>query len=390
MSEKQSLQEKLISVEIEIRHLQEKLEWMENTENQFSDRFKSLSADIFKENSATFLELASHKLERLHENTKLTVEQKHQAIDAILKPIKETLEKVGESNQQLKTDMTATHASVMEHLKGLAEAQSILRNETSNLVKALRMPHVRGRWGEMQLRRVVELAGMVEHCDFIEQGTSLDSSEKRLRPDMLITLAGGKTLVIDAKTPLNAYLDALETQEESVKEEKLKQHAHQLKQHVIQLSSKAYWDCLEATPEFVVLFLPGETFFSAALEQDPSLMEYAMEKRVVLATPINLIALLRSAAYGWQQEKIAQSAHEISLLGKELYERLHTLTGHFNEMGKGLKKTVESYNSAIGSFESRVLYSARELKKTGIKTAKEIGNIKPVEQNVRELSSQLH
>jgi DNA recombination protein RmuC len=306
----------------------------------------------------------------------------------IVAPVRDSLQRVDSQIREIEKERAGAYAALQEQVRSLIETQSQLRSETGRLVTALRTPHVRGNWGEMQLRRVVEMAGMLDHCDFTSQ-TTLRGEDGRLRPDLLVRLPGGRTIVVDAKTPLEAYLRAIEAGDETTRKARLADHARQVRAQMAALSRKSYWEQFEPAPEFTVLFLPGECFFSAALEADPALIESGAAQNLILATPTTLIALLRAVAYGWRQEDLARNAAEISALGKELFKRLSDMGEHFGKVGINLGRAVEAYNSAIGSLESRVMVSARrfaELKTTPMGV--EIAPLEPVEKNVRTLQGE--
>ncbi|HEY4759434.1 MAG TPA: DNA recombination protein RmuC [Thermoguttaceae bacterium] len=371
----------------ERRQNEEKLALLDEAKQKFSDAFKALASDALKSSNTSFLELAKTQLEKFHESAKGDLEKRQTAIDELVKPVKESLGKVDAKLQEIEKARIEAYSGLTEQVKSMQIAQSQLISETSNLVKALRSPQTRGRWGEIQLRRVVEMAGMLEHCDFTEQET-VAAEDNRLRPDMIIHLPGKKRIVVDAKTPLAAYLDAVETQDDETRTLKLQDHARQVREHVLSLSKKSYYDQFDTAPDFVVLFLPGEVFLSAAWEYDPTLIEFAIERNVMLTTPTTLISLLRAVAYGWRQELLAENAQKISNLGRELYDRIANLSKHFDELGKGLSSAIEAYNKAIGSLESRVLVSARKFKELGAAdTSKEIGDLEPIETDSRLLQA---
>jgi DNA recombination protein RmuC len=330
--------------------------------------------------------LAQTKLGSFQQSASYEFDKRQKAVHDLVRPIHEALSRVDGKLQQVEKDRISNYAGLLEQVKVMAQTQQALHAETGNLVKALRAPQVRGRWGEIQLRRVVEIAGMLDYCDFVEQAR-VDSEDGRLQPDLIIRLPGDKTIVVDAKSPLSAYLDATEGNgDDRARDALLKKHARQVRDHMVKLGGKAYWNQFQPAPDFVVMFLPGETFFSAACQHDPSLIEFGVGEQVIPASPTTLIALLRSIAYGWRQESIARNAQEISQLGRELYERLGNMTEHFEDMRKALVKAVDSYNDAIGSLEGRVMVSARRFRDLGI-AGEELPEVQPVQLGARRLTS---
>jgi DNA recombination protein RmuC len=374
------------TLEHERRTAEEKLALLSDATRQLSDAFKALSADALRSNNQSFLELAKATLEKLHSDAKGDLEQRQKAVEGLVAPIKESLQKVDAQIQTLEQAREHAYGGLSQQVRSLIETQEKLQAETGNLVKALRTPTVRGRWGEIQLKRVVEIAGMIPYCDFVEQET-IATDDGRLRPDLIVNLPGGKKVVVDAKTPLQAYLESLDALDDGARAARLKDHVRQVRAHMEQLAAKAYWAQFSSTPDFVVMFVPGESFFSAALEQDPALIEAGVSHKVLIATPITLIALLRTVAYGWTQEQLAANAERISDLGRQLYERVATLAGHFEELRKALQRSVEAYNSAVGSFESRVLVGARRFKELGAGTPPEIEPPRTIETTARALQA---
>jgi DNA recombination protein RmuC len=375
-------------LETELKSAAEKQALLERAEIKLSDTFKALSADALRASSEQFLHLAKSSLSTQTEEAKGEIEKRKTAIENLVKPVAESLGKFELRIGDIEKAREGAYAELKEQVRALGEGQLGLQRETASLVKALRQPTGRGQWGEMQLRRVVELAGMQEHCDFETQHSTTTDEGKKLRPDLIVRLPGGKTIVVDSKTPMDGYLDALEASDDQVREEALQRHARQVRTHIQQLSSKNYTSQFAQTPEFTVLFLPSESFFSAALHSDPGLIERGVDQGVILATPTTLIALLRAVSYGWRQESIAENAREISLLGRTLHERLGKLADHFAKLGRSLGNAVENYNSAIGSFETRVLSTARKFE--DLKAAPEaatITNLDPVDSTPRNLQS---
>ena len=365
---------------------QEKQALLERAEAKLSDTFKALSADALKGASEQFLHLAKSTLASQTEEAKGEIEKRKIAIETLVKPVADSLGKFELRIGEIEKLREGAYSELKEQVRALGEGQLGLQKETAALVKALRQPTGRGQWGEMQLRRVVELAGMQEHCDFTLQTHTTTDEGKRLRPDLVVKLPGGKTIVVDSKTPMDAYLNALEAVDDTERERFLHQHAAQVRTHIQQLSSKKYTDQFDDSPEFTVLFLPSESFFSAALHSDPGLIERGVDHGVILATPTTLIALLKAVAYGWRQEALALNAKEISALGRTMHERLGKLAEHFSKLGNSLNSAVDHYNRAIGSYETRVMSTARKFE--DLKAAPEnttLPNLESIDRTTRPL-----
>jgi DNA recombination protein RmuC len=373
------------ALESERKSSTEKIELVTRASEELRNAFKVLASEALKSNNSSFLVIAEETLKRFQTEARGDLENRQKAVADLVAPVRDSLNKVDAQIQQLEVERGKAYSALHTQVQSLITTQKELQSETGNLVRALRTPNVRGRWGEIQLRRVVEIAGMLSYCDFTEQET-VTTETGRLRPDLVVKLPGGKNVVVDAKTPLQAFLDAFETNDEETRRQCLANHARQVRDHMKTLAGKNYWEQFDPTPEFVVMFLPGETFFSAALEQDPSLIEQGVLSRVIPASPTTLIALLKAVNYGWNQEKLARNAKQISELGKELHDRLRLLAGHITQVGTGLDRAVESYNKAVGSLESRVLVSARKFAELGASVADDIPELAPIETTARALS----
>jgi len=363
----------------------EKLESLEHAREQLNDSFSNLASQALKHNSDEFLKLAQQNLKQFQVSANSELEKKEQSIADMVKPIRDALDKTEKQIRSMENDRKQAYGSLQQHLELMAQSHTQLQSETRNLVQALRRPEVRGQWGEITLRRLAELAGMVKHCDFYEQ-ENIDTEEGKFRPDMIIRMPGQREIVVDVKTPLDAYLSAVEANDDNAREEHLKRHTQKVRERIRELSAKSYWSQFKDAPDFVVLFIPGDQFLSAALERDPGLLEDAMSQHIVLATPSSFVALLRAVAFGWRQEVLAENADKIRDTGAKLYERLAAFSTHLHNIGSSLGNSVEHFNKAIGSFDSRVLPSAKRFTEMGISAKKAIKEIEPVEKKTRELS----
>jgi len=360
-------------------------EYQEAAQARLRESFSALSSEALQKNSESFLRLAEQNLRTLQQKAEGSLKEREQAVEGLVRPIREALARTEQQIHKMEDARRESIGALNQHLTQIARDSQGLQQETRNLVQALRRPEVRGQWGEMTLRRLVELAGLVEHCDFVEQDQR-DGEEGRLRPDMVVRLPGSREIVIDAKTPLDAYLSAVEARDDAERDHHLQRHLRNIRNRVKELASKAYWERFRESPDFVVLFIPGDQFLTAALEKDPDLLESALGQRVILATPTSLVALLRAVAFGWRQQAVAENAERIRDLGEDLYGRIATFAGHLVKVGKSLGSSVDHYNRAVGSFERQVTPAARRFTDLGIHPRKTLNEPDPLERTVRPLT----
>jgi len=343
-----------------------------------------MSSDALRQNSQVFLTLAQESLKQFHVQSKGDLELKEKAVENLVRPIREALEKTSEQVREMEKERKEAYGALHKHLESMTQTQQMLHGETSKLVTALRRPEVRGQWGELTLKRLAELAGMVQHCDFYQQ-ESVETDEGRMRPDMIVRMPDGRTIVVDVKTPLDAYLSAVEAADDTIRARHLEHHAQKVRERVRELATKAYWSQFPNSPDFVVLFIPGDQFLAAALDTDKNLLEDALKQRVILATPTSFVALLRAVAYGWRQEQLADNADRIRELGEDLYQRLATFTEHLARLGASLDSSVTAYNKAVGSLDTKVLPGARKFVEMGVTPKKSLETPIAVETAPREV-----
>ncbi len=356
---------------------------LQEDQERLGQLFAKLSSQALEDNNRQFLTLAGEKLQQFNLQSKNELLQREQAVEAMVKPIREIMEKTRQQIQRIEKERHESYGALGKHLETMVASQQMLQGETRRLVQALRRPEVRGQWGELTLRRLVELAGMVEYCDFFEQ-THIADEEGAIRPDMIIRMPGGREVIIDVKTPLDAYLSASEATDDVEQEKQFERHTRKVRERVQELASKAYWQRLASSPDFVVLFIPGEHFLSAALERDQNLLEYALSRKVILATPTSLVALLRAIAYGWNQQALTENARNIQALGEDLYKRLRTFNEHLVRLGKSLGSSLEHYNKAVGSFDRQILTSARRFRDMGIHNSDPLAAAESIDKVARQ------
>ena len=364
-----------------------KLRSFDQAREQMQQTFKALAGDVLKSNSSEFLKLAETNLRHYQTRAEGELSQRQKAVEGLVKPIQTALEKTEQQVRAMEKERQQAFGSLTQHLKSMTESQHLLQSETRHLVQALRRPEVRGQWGELTLKRLAELAGMAEHCDFYQQ-ESLQTDEGLLRPDMIVRLSDDREIIIDAKTSLDAYLSAIEARDDQDRDQQLQRHARKIRERIRELSSKNYWQQLPKSAEFVVLFIPGDQFLSSALEVDPQILEDALADKIILATPTSLVALLRTIAYGWRQKVLAENAEQIRKIGEDLYDRLVNFSIHLAKLGRSLNGGIDAYNKAVGSFDTRVLPGVRRFAELGIRAKKELEELQQVEQKPRSVESE--
>ena len=356
------------------------------TTRSLKDTFNTLAGNALQHNTAQFLQLARENMQQFQIKAEDDLSQKEKAIEGLVKPIKDALDKTESEMRRMENERKQAQGALTQHLESIAASHKLLQSETRNLVQALRRPEVRGQWGELTLKRLAELAGMVEHCDFYEQ-ESVQTEQGQQRPDMVVRMPDKREIIVDAKTPLDAYLSAVESTDDNARKSHLQRHARNVRARIKELSSKAYWRQFKFSPDFVVLFIPGDQFLSAALECDHALIEDALSQNVILATPTSFVALLRAVAYGWRQEVLAENAETIREVGQEMYGRLATFAEHLSKLGRSLDGSVEAFNKAVGSYDSRVLPGAKKFIDMGISAKKELPRVEQIERAARLVES---
>ena len=379
------LAETVATLESERKNHAARVEELEKMGAEIERKFTVLASEALGKNSENFLKLVTERFDKHQVEADKDLEKRRKAIEALVKPIGDNLAKFEHKVGEIEKAREGAYRAITEQVKNLAEGQTGLRSETSRLIQALRQPKTRGRWGEYQLRNVLEMAGMTEHVDFLEEQT-LQGDDGRLRPDVIVRLPGGKSVIVDAKTPLEAYLSAIDTDDEAVREQHMADHARHVREHARSLGSKEYWKALPETPDFVIMFLPGEAFYAAAIESDPGLFEQALQQRVLISTPTTLIALVKAIAYGWQQESLAKNVQVVAGLARDLFERIRVFGDHMGQLGQSLQQAVDRYNKSVGSLEGRVLPAARKFEAMGVvSSGSSIDEMTPVELETRTL-----
>ena len=376
-----------ITVEMEQKIAFERHQEQEKLQHELTHTFSALSGEALKSNNDSFLKLAQEKLMQFQIHAQKDMDHREKSVENLVKPIKDALQKTEQQIRHMENERKQAYGSLTQHLETMTQTQAQLQSETRNLVQALRRPEVRGQWGEITLKRLAELAGMVEHCDFYEQEHT-QTDDGAIRPDMIVRMPAGREIVVDVKTPLDAYLSAIEASDDDQREKELIRHCRNVKGRIRELASKAYWSQFKDSPDFVVLFIPGDQFLSAALEVDHNLLEEALKQKVILATPTSLVALLRAVAYGWRHEALTENADIIRQLGEDLYKRLATFSEHMARLGKNLGSSVESFNKTVGSLERQVLPGARKLHELGIESNKKLETPEPVDNAVRSINKE--